>query len=174
MLTHTLALQQMGLPNVTDIRLGGLNAIGTMDSPADGLTPSNGNVLSFTTNHALPANPPYNADDDLPLISCVKKNQGKLALPSDGNSTVRHLRGRLFKSMACQAIEGCGIAVVCMTWADTGSFVHERDPGVFNKSQAGSDIFMDRDYGDNQRSEGVIAVAHAEFVRTAIMSGAIQ
>lgn len=72
--------------------------------------------------------------------------------------------------MTRQAIEACGIAVERVTGAGTGSFVHERDSGVFNEIQAGSYIFMDRDYGDNQLGDGDIAFEHALFVRTSVMS----
>ncbi len=72
--------------------------------------------------------------------------------------------------MTRQAIEACGISVERVTGAGTGSFVHERDSGVFNEIQAGSYVFMDRDYGDNQRGEGDIAFEHALFVRTTVMS----
>ena len=72
--------------------------------------------------------------------------------------------------MTRQAIEACGIAVERVTGAGTGSFVHERDSGVFNEIQAGSYVFMDRDYGDNQRGEGDVAFEHALFVRTSVMS----
>ena len=48
--------------------------------------------------------------------------------------------------------------------------MHERNSGVFNEMQAGSYIFMDRDYGDNQRGEGDVAFEHALFVRTTVMS----
>jgi D-serine deaminase-like pyridoxal phosphate-dependent protein len=68
------------------------------------------------------------------------------------------------------AIEACGIPVERITGAGTGSFVHERDSGVFNEIQAGSYVFMDRDYGDNQRGDGDIAFEHALFVRTTVMS----
>ena len=68
------------------------------------------------------------------------------------------------------AIEACGIAVERVTGAGTGSFLHERDSGVFNEIQAGSYIFMDRDYADNQRGERDIAFEHALFVRTTVMS----
>ena len=68
------------------------------------------------------------------------------------------------------AIEACGIPVERITGAGTGSFVHERDSGVFNEIQAGSYVFMDRDYGDNQRGAGDIAFEHALFVRTTVMS----
>ncbi|MDO8251617.1 MAG: DSD1 family PLP-dependent enzyme [Rhodoferax sp.] len=72
--------------------------------------------------------------------------------------------------MTRQAIEACGIAVERVTGAGTGSFVHERDSGVFNEIQAGSYVFMDRDYGDNRLGEGDIAFEHALFVRTSVMS----
>ena len=72
--------------------------------------------------------------------------------------------------MTRQAIEACGIAVERVTGAGTGSFVHERDSGVFHEVQAGSYVFMDRDYGENQRGEGDIAFEHALFVRTTVMS----
>lgn len=72
--------------------------------------------------------------------------------------------------MTRQAIEACGIAVERVTGAGTGSFVHERDSGVFNEIQAGSYVFMDRDYGDNQPGDGDIAFEHALFVRTSVMS----
>lgn len=74
--------------------------------------------------------------------------------------------------MTRQAIEACGIAVERVTGAGTGSFVHERDSGVFNEIQAGSYVFMDRDYGDNRLGEGDIAFEHALFVRTSVMSRA--
>ena len=69
-----------------------------------------------------------------------------------------------------KAIEVAGIAVERVTGAGTGSFVHERNSGVFNEVQAGSYVFMDRDYGDNQRGEGDIVFEHALFVRTTVMS----
>ncbi|HSV59536.1 MAG TPA: DSD1 family PLP-dependent enzyme [Variovorax sp.] len=72
----------------------------------------------------------------------------------------------------CAAIEACGIAVERVTGAGTGTFLHERDSGVFNEIQAGSYVFMDRDYGENQRGEDDVAFEHALFVRTAVMSRA--
>jgi D-serine deaminase-like pyridoxal phosphate-dependent protein len=72
--------------------------------------------------------------------------------------------------MTKRAIEALGIAVECVTGGGSGSFVHERDSGVFNEIQAGSYAFMDRDYGDNRLGEGDIAFEHALFVRTTVMS----
>jgi D-serine deaminase-like pyridoxal phosphate-dependent protein len=72
--------------------------------------------------------------------------------------------------MTRRALEAAGIAVERITGAGTGTFVHERDSGVFNEIQAGSYVFMDRDYGDNVRDEDDVAFEHALFVRTAVMS----
>jgi D-threonine aldolase len=68
------------------------------------------------------------------------------------------------------AILACGIPVERVTGAGTGTFVHERDSGVFNEIQPGSYVFMDRDYGENQPGEGDIPFEHALFVRTTVMS----
>ena len=67
-------------------------------------------------------------------------------------------------------VQAEGLAVECITGAGTGSFLLERDSGIFNELQPGSYIFMDRDYGDNQRASGDIAFEHALFVRTAVLS----
>ena len=71
---------------------------------------------------------------------------------------------------AKESIEACGIAVERITGAGTGSFVHERDSGVFDEIQAGSYIFMDRDFGDNQLGAGDVQFEHALFVLTTVMS----
>jgi D-serine deaminase-like pyridoxal phosphate-dependent protein len=68
------------------------------------------------------------------------------------------------------AIEACGIAVERITGAGSGTFAHERDSGVYNELQAGSYVFMDRDYGDNQRGEGEVVFEHALFIKTTVMS----
>jgi D-threonine aldolase len=69
-----------------------------------------------------------------------------------------------------QGIEAHGIAVGCVTGGGTGSFVHERDSGIFNEVQAGSYAFMDRDYADNRYGAGDVTFEHALFVRTTVMS----
>ena len=69
-----------------------------------------------------------------------------------------------------EAIERRGVAVPIVTGAGTGTFQSERDSGVFNEVQAGSYVFMDRDYADNQRAAEAIAFEHALFVRTTVMS----
>lgn len=67
-------------------------------------------------------------------------------------------------------IEADGLQVERITGAGTGSFLLERDSGVFNEIQAGSYIFMDRDYGDNQRAPQDVPFENALFVRSAVLS----
>ena len=67
-------------------------------------------------------------------------------------------------------IEADGLQVERITGAGTGTFLLERDSGVFNEIQAGSYIFMDRDYGDNQLGAQDVHFEHALFVRTAVLS----
>jgi D-serine deaminase-like pyridoxal phosphate-dependent protein len=71
---------------------------------------------------------------------------------------------------ARQAIEACGIQVDIITGAGSGSFVHERDSGVYNELQPGSYIFMDRDYADNQPDARDARFEHALFVKTTVQS----
>jgi len=68
------------------------------------------------------------------------------------------------------AIVAKGVACDRITGAGTGTFWHERDSGVFNEIQAGSYIFMDRDYRDNQAGPEDWAFEHALFVQTTVMS----
>ena len=77
---------------------------------------------------------------------------------------------------ACEAarisrslIEADGLQVERITGAGTGTFLLERDSGVFNEIQAGSYIFMDRDYGDNQPGVQDVRFEHALFVRSAVL-----
>jgi D-serine deaminase-like pyridoxal phosphate-dependent protein len=69
-----------------------------------------------------------------------------------------------------RAIEASGLKVERVTGAGTGSFAHERDSGVFNELQAGSYVFMDRDYGENQIGPNDVGFEHALFVRCTVMS----
>lgn len=67
-------------------------------------------------------------------------------------------------------IEAHGIPVGIVTGAGTGTFLLERDSGVFNELQPGSYVFMDRDYADNQRAAGDPPFRHALFIATTVMS----
>lgn len=68
------------------------------------------------------------------------------------------------------AIEAMGVQCERITGAGTGTFWHERDSGVFNEIQAGSYIFLDRDYSDNLSGPGDCLFEHALFVQTTVMS----
>ncbi|WP_019142946.1 DSD1 family PLP-dependent enzyme [Noviherbaspirillum massiliense] len=72
--------------------------------------------------------------------------------------------------MTKQQIEARGIPVGIITGAGTGTFVHERDSGVYGELQAGSYAFMDRDYGDNRSGTDDVRFDHALFVLTTVMS----
>ena len=79
-----------------------------------------------------------------------------------------------YATAAKAAIESLGIQVERITGAGTGSVMLERDSNVFNEVQAGSYIFMDRDYATNQRAEHDLPFEHALFVKTAILSHPTQ
>ena len=70
------------------------------------------------------------------------------------------------------AIVARGLSCERITGAGTGTFWHERDSGVFNEIQAGSYIFLDRDYSDNLAGPDDCLFEHALFVQTTVMSRA--
>ena len=93
----------------------------------------------------------------------------------------QHLRGDAERSAAIAhavamvraaqaSITSAGIACPLVTGAGTGSFVHEAASGVYGELQAGSYIFMDRDYSDNQPSAGAPVFEQALFVKSQVMS----
>jgi len=72
---------------------------------------------------------------------------------------------------AAQAsITGAGIACPLVTGAGTGSFAFEAASGVYGELQAGSYLFMDRDYADNQPAPGAPVFEHALFVKSQVVS----
>ncbi len=68
------------------------------------------------------------------------------------------------------AIEARGMTVAIITGAGTGTFPLERDSGVFNELQAGSYLFLDGDYAQNQLGAADVHFRHALFVLTTVMS----
>lgn len=101
-------------------------------------------------------------------LQCYHGTAQHLRTPEQRVAAIRHASNVAQQSRA--AIETLGIKVPIITGAGTGSFTHERDSGVFNEIQAGSYIFMDRDYADNQRGHDDPVFEHALFVLTAVMS----
>jgi D-serine deaminase-like pyridoxal phosphate-dependent protein len=66
-------------------------------------------------------------------------------------------------------IEDEGIDCETVTGAGTGSFLFERESGVYNELQPGSYVFMDADYGRNSW-EGFPRFAQSLFIWTTVMS----
>lgn len=69
-----------------------------------------------------------------------------------------------------QLIEAQGVAVELVTGAGTGSLVLEAASGVYGELQAGSFLFMDADYAQNERDPAQPKFEHALFVKTQVIS----
>jgi D-serine deaminase-like pyridoxal phosphate-dependent protein len=67
-------------------------------------------------------------------------------------------------------IEAEGVPVELVTGAGTGSMVCEAASGVFGELQAGSFLFMDADYAQNERDPAQPHFEHALFVKTQVIS----
>ena len=99
------------------------------------------------------------------------------------HGTAQHLRRPAERAAAIQhavtlartaqaSVTSAGLACPLVTGAGTGTFVHEAASGVYGELQAGSYLFMDRDYADNQASPGAPAFEHALFIKSQVMSRA--
>ena len=72
---------------------------------------------------------------------------------------------------AAQASVGAlGIACPLVTGAGTGTFAFDAASGVWGELQAGSYLFMDRDYADNAGAPGAPRFEHALFVKSRVIS----
>ena len=69
-----------------------------------------------------------------------------------------------------QLIEVQGMQVRLVTGAGTGSFALEAASGVYGELQAGSFMFMDADYAQNERDPAQPKFEHALFVKTQVIS----
>ena len=70
-------------------------------------------------------------------------------------------------------IEDEGVPVTLVTGAGTGSLVCEAASGVYGELQAGSFLFMDADYGANERDPAQPAFENALFVKSQVMSSGL-
>ena len=68
------------------------------------------------------------------------------------------------------ALATAGIDCPLVTGAGTGTFVHEAASGLWGELQAGSYVFMDRDYADNAPDDGAPRFEHALFVKSQVTS----
>ena len=73
-------------------------------------------------------------------------------------------------SLARQLIEAQGMDAGLVTGAGTGSLVLEAASGVFGEVQAGSFMFMDADYAQNERDPAQPQFEQALFVKTQVIS----
>ena len=72
--------------------------------------------------------------------------------------------------LTCQLLKAEGIAPGLITGAGTGSFALEAASGVYGELQAGSFIFMDADYAQNERDPVQPNFEYALFVKTQVIS----
>lgn len=71
-----------------------------------------------------------------------------------------------------QLIEAAGMTVELVTGAGTGTFALEATSGVYGELQAGSFMFMDADYAQNESDPAQPQFEHALFVKTQVVSTA--
>jgi D-serine deaminase-like pyridoxal phosphate-dependent protein len=69
-----------------------------------------------------------------------------------------------------EALERAGLPCPLVTGAGTGTYLLEAANGVHGELQAGSYLFMDRDYSENEPDPGHPPFEHALFVLTQVMS----
>jgi D-serine deaminase-like pyridoxal phosphate-dependent protein len=75
------------------------------------------------------------------------------------------------QARAAQAVIGAlGIACPLVTGAGTGTFVYDVASGVWGELQAGSYLFMDREYADNDAAAAAPRFEHALFVKSRVVS----
>ncbi|MEO7159516.1 MAG: DSD1 family PLP-dependent enzyme [Polaromonas sp.] len=72
--------------------------------------------------------------------------------------------------MTRQLIESQGLQSGLVTGSGTGSLVLEAASGVYGELQAGSFLFMDADYAQNERDPAQPQFEHALFVKTQVIS----
>jgi D-serine deaminase-like pyridoxal phosphate-dependent protein len=97
------------------------------------------------------------------------------------NGHAQHLRGAAEREAAVQhsvalvraaqaSITASGMLCPLVTGAGSGTFSFDAASGVYGELQAGSYLFMDRDYASNEASASEPRFEHALFVKTQVMS----
>jgi D-serine deaminase-like pyridoxal phosphate-dependent protein len=69
-----------------------------------------------------------------------------------------------------EALERAGLPCPLVSGAGTGTYLLEAASGVYGELQAGSYLFMDRDYAENERDPSDPPFEHALFVLAQVMS----
>lgn len=76
---------------------------------------------------------------------------------------------------AAQAsITALGIVCPLVTGSGTGTFVFDASSGVYGELQAGSYLFMDRDYADNEAAANAPRFEHALFIKSQVVSRGVS
>jgi D-serine deaminase-like pyridoxal phosphate-dependent protein len=91
-----------------------------------------------------------------------------LRRPAERRAAIARAAELAFETKAM--IEQAGIECATVTGAGTGTFTLERDSGIYTELQPGSYVFMDADYGRNERADGEIRFEQSLFVWTTVMS----
>ena len=97
------------------------------------------------------------------------------------HGSAQHLRGNDERAAASQhaaslaraaqaSIGAAGISCPLVTGTGTGTFAFDVASGVWGELQAGSYLFMDRDYADNVAAPNAPRFEHALFVKSRVMS----
>lgn len=97
----------------------------------------------------------------------------------------QHLRGAAEREAAVRravalvraaqaSITRAGMLCPLVSGAGTGTFEFEAASGVYGELQAGSYLFMDRDYADNQPGAGAPRFEHALFVKSQVVSRGVS
>jgi D-serine deaminase-like pyridoxal phosphate-dependent protein len=95
-----------------------------------------------------------------------------LRAPAEREAAIHHAV-RLARA-AQASISAAGLACPLVTGAGTGTFVHEAESGLYGELQAGSYVFMDRDYADNEPASTAPRFEHALFVKAQVMSRGVS
>jgi D-serine deaminase-like pyridoxal phosphate-dependent protein len=103
-------------------------------------------------------------------LHCYHGTAQHLRRPDEREQAIRHAAGAARETRSI--LEAAGFEVPVITGAGTGSFMLERDSGVFSELQPGSYVFMDRDYAFNELDPGEEPFEQSLFVETAVMSTA--
>lgn len=91
-----------------------------------------------------------------------------LRAPAEREAAIHHAVTLARSAQA--SITAGGIACPLVTGAGTGSFVHEAASGVYGELQAGSYVFLDRDYADNSPTPHAPVFEHALFIKSQVIS----
>ena len=101
-------------------------------------------------------------------LHCYQGSAQHFRLPAERKTAIQEA-SKLAKDLR-DALLAEGLACPRVTGAGTGTFLNECDSGIFDEVQAGSYIFMDRDYSENQLETNDLHFEHALFIQATVMS----